>query len=232
MILSHKHKFIFFCNGKTGTTSIEKALEPFQQGEEFNLDIKGVYPGKHVPPVILKACLPDNIWHNYFKFTFVRNPWDWFVSSWKYNFYVLLNQLQFPHCLQHPRGALRILKQFNYNYRELDKLYKKKVFSYEDIDFYFYFLQKRFGLPPYSGKYQVHYVFDVNGNRIVNFVGRFEQLQDDFKQIKRKLNLDIELPYLNSTKHDSYQNYYTQKSKQRLAELWKIDIESFGYSFD
>ncbi len=44
MILSHEHKFIFFCNGKTGTSSIEQALEPIQQGQEYYIDIQGVCP--------------------------------------------------------------------------------------------------------------------------------------------------------------------------------------------
>ena len=46
MIISHKHKFIFLCNGKTGTTSIEELLRPLQEGAEFDF---GVITGETDP---------------------------------------------------------------------------------------------------------------------------------------------------------------------------------------
>ena len=230
MILSHEHKFIFFCNGKTGTSSIEKALEPFQQGQEYNIDINEVYPARHIYPTIVKTFLTEEIWNNYFKFTFIRNPWDLFVSSFKYRFTRDLKQLQFPYLLQHPRGAWQIYKKINY--LQLKKLSEKKKFSCEDIDFYFNFLKNEFGIPPRSGRYQYHYVFDLEKNKLVDYVGSFEQLETDFNNIMQKLNLDVTLPHLNNTKHDNYQKYFTEKSKQRVAELWKPDIDAFGYTFD
>ena len=61
MILSHQHKFIFFCNGKTGTTSMEKVLQSFQEGEEYNIHLEGVCPAKHIYPAIIKAYLAEDI---------------------------------------------------------------------------------------------------------------------------------------------------------------------------
>lgn len=234
MIISHKHKFIFFCNMKTGTTSIEKVLEPFQEGKEYNFDIKGIYNGKHVPPVIIKACLPQDIWNNYFKFTFVRNPWDRFVSGWKYHLAGQLIQVQFPSLLQHPRGAIKVLKKFNYSFQQIKEMQERKIFSCEDVDYYFNHYKSIFGIPPYSGNHQHHYVFDLDGNQIIDFIGRFEQLEDDFNIIKDKLNLnsDINLPHLNSTKRFNYQKYFTEESKQHLAKLWHKDVNLFGYTFD
>ena len=86
IIVSHRIKFIFFCNGKTGTTSLEQALKPWDETsyEEFNAS--GLWYGKHIPPAIVKAVIPADKWDNYFKFVFVRNPYDWVVSQMKYNF--------------------------------------------------------------------------------------------------------------------------------------------------
>ena len=50
MILSHRRKFIFFCNGKTGTTSIEKVLEPLDEGRRYAFDAPGLFIAKHIPP--------------------------------------------------------------------------------------------------------------------------------------------------------------------------------------
>src|SRR3954469_11273109 len=86
MVLSHRHKFIFFCNGKTATTSVEKILEPLDEGKRFAFDAPGLFIAKHMPPSVLRGMLPQDTWRSYFKFVFVRNPFAWVVSQWKYNF--------------------------------------------------------------------------------------------------------------------------------------------------
>lgn len=230
MILSHKHKFIFLCNGKTGTTSIEKALQPFQEGEEYNFYIKGVCPNRHVYPAIIKACLPKDVWNSYYKFTFVRNPWDLFVSSWKYRYSRHLKQLQLSYCLRHPKAAIKVYQKFNY--WQLKSLKEREVFSSDDIDFHFNFLKQDFGIPPYSGRYQYHYVYDLDGYKLVDFVGRFENLESDFETIKEKLGINVDLPVLNKTKRSDYRKYFDNSSKQRVEKLWQRDIELFEYSFD
>ena len=69
--------------------------------------------------------------------------------------------------------------------------------------------------------------------REVDFIGRFENLEEDFNIIKRQLNIDVRLPYAekNRTKHKPYQEVYTKKSRRRVAELFAKDIERFGYEF-
>jgi hypothetical protein len=236
MILSHKYKFIFFCNPKTGSTSIEKTLEVFQEGEAFNLGLRQVYnhktvkilfANKHIPPLMLKAWLPKQTWDSYFKFVFVRNPWDWFVSEWKYHFSP--RKITMYDLLQNPKSTLRYFK--NYNHRK--SLYEKNIFTVEDVDYLFNRLKEfHCVLPDASGLYQSNYVFDVNGKPIVDFIARFESLENDFNTIKQQLNINVKLPHLNSTQRSDYKNYFTEESKQRVGELWKRDIEAFGYTFD
>ena len=69
MIYSDKKKFIFFAAGKTGTTSIEKALEEFADEIPFEYD-KKIFD-KHIPPEYAKAHLPKEIWDTYYKIAFV-----------------------------------------------------------------------------------------------------------------------------------------------------------------
>src|SRR3954447_18105256 len=86
MILSHTHKFIFICSSKVGTTSMEEVLRPLQEGADYDFGSPGarIVP-KHIPPAILRGALPEKVWNAYFKFVFVRNPWDWFISQWFFN---------------------------------------------------------------------------------------------------------------------------------------------------
>src|SRR3989338_5981486 len=86
MILSHEHKFIFFCNGKVASTSMQAALAAFQEEPELDIAVEGLFTKGHIPPEALKQKIPDSVWREYFKFCFVRNPWDWVVSQYYYNF--------------------------------------------------------------------------------------------------------------------------------------------------
>jgi len=236
MILSHQHQFIFFCNPKTGSTSVEKSLTPYQEGQEFNCGLrqfedrfltKVLFQNKHLPPAMLKAWLPQETWNNYYKFVFVRNPWDWFVSEWKYHF--RLKRIDKTDFYKRPRAVAAYCK----NYFWLKNLYEKKKFEVEDIDFLYGRLKNSFGIFPNSqGLHQSHYACDIDGNIIVDFIAKFENIQHDFLQIKSNLGLDINLKHLNKTKHDDYRTYFTKESRQRVAELWKEDIERFGYTFD
>lgn len=226
MILSHTHKFIFFCNGKTGTTSIENALSPYQEGEEYNVAMPGVFYKKHVPPAIVKAFLPNDIWQNYFKFSFVRNPWDWVVSNWKYNFETLPAQRRQQHSLlrkvlNYKRGNYQM-----YRSRPLDVLSREHLYTLFD------YLSVVKTLPSENSSVQWPFVYDIDGNKLVDYVGRFENLDDDFRAVCQRINLDITLPKLNVSNNRPYQTFYTDESKTLVSELWNKDIGLFKYVFD
>jgi chondroitin 4-sulfotransferase 11 len=96
MIISHKHKCIFIRTAKTGSTSILNAFNPhrFEEiyipGKSNLVYIEGKeYDSNHLPlPIFKKLFLIDHgedLFDEYFKFSFVRNPWDRIVSAWKYN---------------------------------------------------------------------------------------------------------------------------------------------------
>ena len=70
MILSNKHKFIYFAVGKTGTTSIERCIHHLHDDKVY---------AKHAGPEFVDA---DKI-SKYFTLCFVRNPWDRLISMYK-----------------------------------------------------------------------------------------------------------------------------------------------------
>jgi hypothetical protein len=105
MILSHKHKLIFIHIGKTGGTSIEDALcqllDLNWEDTKYHKDvlnnigklnytpwwIRGRdYAGrincKHITASDLKHIVGDEIWNEYFKISFVRNPYDKLLSEY------------------------------------------------------------------------------------------------------------------------------------------------------
>ena len=66
----------------------------------------------------------------------------------------------------------------------------------------------------------------------VDFVGKFENLQNDFDLICDNLNIQrTTLKKKNNVIHKHYTEYYTKSNKEKIRKLYKIDIERFNYEF-
>jgi hypothetical protein len=66
-----------------------------------------------------------------------------------------------------------------------------------------------------------------------DFIGRFEQLQQDFDCVATRLELPPQrLPRASRTEHAHYSRYYDADLKQRVAEIYADDIRAFGYRFE
>lgn len=146
----------------------------------------------------------------YFKFTFVRNPWDRLLSA--YNFL--------------KKGGMNHMdQQFCENIVSSYDTFEQFVLEWvtpENVKSWVHFIP------------QYHYVYDNNRNLVIDFVGRFEQFETDFESIREKLGTGIPLKHLNKTKdkkEKSYRDAYTLEMAEKVAEVYKEDIELFGYEF-
>jgi len=206
MIISHKYKFIFIANGKSGSSSIENILKKY--GDKFPLsDEEYDLYNKHIPAIFLKPKLNEEVWNTYFKVSFVRNTWDWVISQFFFNLY------------DKGHNTLHV-KQFN-------KLSIENILqTYEHIKIF-----KR-GIYWRDGYFQKDRVCDKNGQIMIDFVGRFENIQNDFNTICDKIGIPkSELPFLNKSYHTQYKQYYTPDTIKLVGELWKEDIEKFNFKY-
>lgn len=80
--------------------------------------------------------------------------------------------------------------------------------------------------------FQHPYVTDEKGNQIVDFIGRYERLEEDFAKACARLNLKAELPRANVSEHRDYRTYYTPQTRDFVAKVFQRDIELFHYNFD
>lgn len=91
MIISHQHRFIFVAVPKTGTHSVRQALREHMGPddlEQVKLFVEKKFPWPelaqlghgHISLQQLRPFLPPKQFDRYFKFAFVRNPFDRFVS--------------------------------------------------------------------------------------------------------------------------------------------------------
>lgn len=72
---------------------------------------------------------------------------------------------------------------------------------------------------------------DESGDKIVDFVGRFERLEEDFAYICGRVGVAAELPHLNPSEHAPYREYYDDETRKIVERHFARDIERFGYTF-
>ena len=73
---------------------------------------------------------------------------------------------------------------------------------------------------------------DKNGKRVVDFVGRFENLQNDFDIVCDKIRTRRQqLPNTNHLKRKNYIEYYDNETREIVAQVFQRDIEYFDYKF-
>jgi hypothetical protein len=81
-------------------------------------------------------------------------------------------------------------------------------------------------------KFQKDALTDAEDRLLVDFVGRYETLTSDFAQVCDHLQLQVELPHVNKSAHRDYRAYYSEHTRQLVAEHFAADISLFGYTFE
>ncbi len=224
MIISAQHKFIFVAIPKTGTHSIRRALRPYMGAEDMEqvaLFVTKRFPFPalaklqhgHLSLAQVQPYLRPEEFNGFFKFAFVRNPWDRLLSCY----------------LQKLGPGGRGLTRYDYGGTELHQ-----GMSFAE------FLEAVHEIP--DDEADAHFrsqhaaVCDPDGAVMADFVGRFENLERDFALVAERLGLGNDgaaLPHLTRSANDrrSYVGFYDDRLKKLVQERFEKDIETFGYSF-
>jgi hypothetical protein len=142
-------------------------------------------------------------WEDHFKFTIVRNPWDRLLSTYKDKV-----QKQWIDTDDHPDRLSKFEKYKDGGY----KFFVKNVIPSEDN--------------------HTECLTNLIDFKNIDFIGRFENLQEDFDIICDKIGIPKQqLPHANKSKHKHYTEYYDDETKQIVAEKFAKDIEYLGYEF-
>ncbi|RMF91729.1 MAG: sulfotransferase, partial [Nitrospinota bacterium] len=78
---------------------------------------------------------------------------------------------------------------------------------------------------------QKDFVTDEAGNLLVDFVGKYENLEQDFAQVCARIGIQAALPHLNQSGHRNYREYYNERTRNLVYDAFKEDIEFFHYTF-
>ena len=208
MIISFKHRYIFFPVPKTGTHAVRKALrEHMGDGDLEQVWLFGqkrfpfpefahIQHG-HISVREIRPVLGEEAFANHLKFAFVRNPFDRFVS------YCSFMSRETNHFEVAP---LALMKYIIRQQRPTDHIL-----------------------------YQPQYSFLVaeDGSLAMDFIGHTETMQASYDQLCLRLGISTRhLEKLNTSKHRPYQEYYDRDLIGWVSDLYQKDLEMFGYTFE
>ena len=205
MIVSHKHRFIFFAQPRTATHSIRAALQPHLgaddwQQQALNRTLRLPVPELarighgHISLQQVKAWLPSEIWNEYFKFAVVRNPYERYVS------------------------ACTFLNKHNPGYVGRETAFMKTALARPR------FRQRALVRP------QTALLVDRAGIVGMNYVGRYERLQESFDRVCERIGIPLcRLSRRNASHHDDYRRYYDEVLLEQVNVFYGADFERFDY---
>jgi len=149
------------------------------------------------------AMIGRDKWDKAYKFTFVRNPWDRVVSHYEY---------------RRKRNKTGLASNEIPFSEWVGKTYGP------DKDPFFYNNPKAF-------QPQVDWLKDDDGEVSIDFIGKFESIDEDFRHIAAAIGVDADLPHLNASKRSGYRHYYDDETREVVARWFREDIDRFGYRF-
>lgn len=142
----------------------------------------------------------------YFSFAFVRNPWERAVSQFNYRKQNARDKIPEDY------PFIKFIKRTSI------------LFSGNQLDY--------ISEEPWVWDNKLKkYTHKPDTKIVVDFVGRFENLEHDINIVRNKLGITNKFPHENKTEHKHYREYYTLDTKEMVAVRCQRDIEYFGYEF-
>jgi hypothetical protein len=209
VLISDDRRMLFVHIPKTGGSSVEQLLR------EACPDARTVGKQRHARLQRILRHEPGLA--DYFSFGFVRNPWSRMVS-W-YSMIDTWNHRWGPASGRPQEGQWGSTRDGNPLWRA--------VAAYADFEEFVLrgtAEHDRLAMP------QLDYL--VADDRRVDFVGRTEHLAEDIGTLRRELDLPaVELPHRNARSSGSWRDYYTPRTRDRVAEVYAKDVAEFDHRF-
>jgi len=212
-MICRKRKIIFVHIPKTGGTSVEDLFWPVNQYKRnernlwmgFKSPMHNKYQTgglQHLTASLIETEVGKKEFHDCFKFTFVRNPWDKSISQYLYI---------------KKRKDLRdfIGMDLGYNFKQYLECIQKKIHVQWEKQYKF--------IEDDSGKMLVNWI-----GRFENISADVDVLR---KLLNFNLHYKLpHVNKSHSRLH--YSSYYDLESKEMVAQMYEQDILKYGYFFE
>jgi chondroitin 4-sulfotransferase 11 len=202
-------QLLFLHIPKTGGTTIKNHLRTFRG----NIPMP-IHP--HILDYVNR--FPETL--EFFKFCVVRNPWDLVVSRYFYRKQIIEN-----------RGNSSQVNNPNASFTEFvtdEDLYMESFKTWVNKDseaFRLYDERKSFGA-------QYDLISDGDENILMDKILRYENFEDEVRELLLSFGISqIRDLHLNKSNHVDYKIYYTDQTRNIIANRFEKDIDYFKYTF-
>jgi len=206
-IISHTNRYIYYYTPKVACTTIRKMLAQFE-------GIPWYHPWDHRKVRFNYINTEASYVISYFKFAFVRNPWDRLVSCY---FDKVVGVRTKPDNVAIKDGVFRCFIPYNRDFKTMEfPEFAEFVCGLSDNES--------------NGHFRSQHTF-FNHNAM-DFIGRFENLTGDLEELRNKMGIkNIKEEHLMSSKHKNYKDYYNKELIDMVGNRFQKDIKLFGYEF-
>ena len=193
-------------------------------GPKYGQDMNAVWGKrygleKHSTAREIINVVGENLWDEYFTFSFVRNPLSRMTSLYKWT-------LKRVRQWGWKRYARHIIKPSRW---KLDFWDRPHVKAYLDTKSFSGFI--RHPRLCESKMFKPQYEFLVREGKIdIDYVGKVESLQSDFAKICSHVGIEAELPHKNPSPSTSATEVYTRKDVRYIEREFESDYKAFGYT--
>lgn len=207
MIISHQHRFVFAAIPKTGTHSVRQALREHMSPED--LEQVGLFVNKRFPFEELAS-----IKHGHITLEQIRP----FLGEEAFGTYLKFAFVRNPFD--------RFVSYCAFMTRANDAFSRNPQGVMRHILFEVRPLQHILFVPQHT------FVTDADGRMLADVIGRVEEMQVSYDAICARIGIPPrQLEQVNSSKRGSYRDYYDQQLIDGVADLYRRDLELFGYQF-
>jgi hypothetical protein len=209
MRISHKYKFIFFSNPKTGSESLREILDPYSDITDCTFrEVSDENPFySHITPIEVSEIFNEKGWdyNSYFKFICVRNPFAKLVSLYEMIYRRWPVKPPFSYWLkqtyQNGNGG---------GGKTHEKWRQYGTYALENL------------------------IMDQNSNMLVDKVLKLEDISKELPLILDQLGIetnDLKIIKKNTSKNKKkkVRDYYNDKLEKLVYDRYSWEIKKFNY---
>lgn len=206
-IVFPKYKIVLLAVPRSGTSSLEKTLTPLL-GKDLNFESDRY---KHTFRHYMRSCSCREVatkYSDYFKFTFVRNPWTRLYSCY-------LAKIK--------RNPNRRLRHLGLDQCRTFEDFVMRVCSIPDEQADEHFMSQ-------------NYLLTYKGNFLPDQVYRFETYVEDWKILRQHVEQKtgvklLDLPHIFRTDSGDYRRAYSTRLVDLVGDRYRADCNRFGYTY-
>jgi hypothetical protein len=218
--IDFERRIAFIHIPKTGGSSVEALLGLNTDAAFFSpTPLKHLTPSNKTPQHFTLRELRANVGEaltDFFRFAFVRNPWDRFASEyvWRRRWYLAKPADRTDYFYGH--SHLESMDKF---VRALEIPESQRIDARRGFDAHL--------------ETQSSFLLDEAGEVGVDYIGRFERFREDLSSVARRLGRDpAAIQWLKrSRRHTDYRLYYSAFSRSAVERFYEEDIRRFEYRF-